>query len=180
MALDGLLLHQVQKELQSFLPAKLTKLQQISDTELLFTIRTQKGTRRLMISLHSVYNRINLTQESYTTMETPGNFLMLLRKQIDGGILRSLNQVGLDRILHMVIEARDELGDIHDRHLYIELMGKYANMILVDEEGHILDALKRIPPFENNRRTIHPGALYQLPAPHTGKQIPIIMKNRSK
>ena len=64
MALDGLLLHQVQKELQSFLPAKLTKLQQISDTELLFTIRTPKGTRRLMISLHSVYNRINLTQES--------------------------------------------------------------------------------------------------------------------
>ena len=172
MALDGLLLHQVQKELQSFLPAKLTKLQQISDTEMLFTIRTPKGTRRLMISLHSVYNRINLTQESYTTMETPGNFLMLLRKQIDGGILRSLNQVGLDRILHMVIEARDELGDIHDRHLYIELMGKYANMILVDEEGHILDALKRIPPFENNRRTIHPGALYQLPAPHTGKQDP--------
>ena len=103
MALDGLLLHQVQKELQSFLPAKLTKLQQISDTELLFTIRTPKGTRRLMISLHSVYNRINLTQESYTTMEAPGNFLMLLRKQIDGGILRSLNQVGLDRILHMVI-----------------------------------------------------------------------------
>lgn len=172
MALDGLLLHQVQKELQSFLPAKLTKLQQISDTELLFTIRTPKGTRRLMISLHSVYNRINLTQESYTTMEAPGNFLMLLRKQIDGGILRSLNQVGLDRILHMVIEARDELGDIHDRHLYIELMGKYANMILVDEEGHILDALKRIPPFENNRHTIHPGALYQLPAPHTGKQDP--------
>ena len=172
MALDGLLLHQVQKELQSFLPAKLTKLQQISDTELLFTIRTPKGTRRLMISLHSVYNRINLTQESYTTMETPGNFLMLLRKQIDGGILRSLNQIGLDRILHMVVEARDELGDIHDRHLYIELMGKYANMILVDEQGRILDALKRIPPFENNRRTIHPGALYQLPAPHTGKQDP--------
>ena len=51
-------------------------------------------------------------------------------------------------------------------------MGKYANMILVDEQGRILDALKRIPPFENNRRTIHPGALYQLPAPHTGKQDP--------
>ena len=52
MALDGLLLHQVQKELHEFLPAKLTKLQQISDTELLFTIRTTKGTRRLMISLY--------------------------------------------------------------------------------------------------------------------------------
>lgn len=172
MALDGLLLHQVQKELSTFLPAKLVKLQQISDTELLFTIRTPKGNRKLMISLHSVYNRINITEESYTTMETPGNFLMLLRKQIDGGIIRSLTQVSLDRVLDMVIEARDELGDVHERHLYIELMGKYANMILVDESGRILDALKRIPPFENNKRTIHPGAMFQLPAPHTEKQDP--------
>ena len=76
MALDGFSSTGTERAAE-FLPAKFTKLQQISDTELLFTIRTPKGTRRLMISLHSVYNRINLTQESYTTMETPGNFLML-------------------------------------------------------------------------------------------------------
>lgn len=172
MALDGLLLHQITNELCEYLPAKLTKMQQISDTELLFTLRSQKGTQKLLVSLHSVYNRINITQESYATMETPSNFLMLLRKQIDGGILRSLTQIGYDRVLHAVIEARDELGDIHDRHMYIELMGKYANLILVDENGYIIDALKRIPPFENNKRTIHPGAVFQLPAPHTGKQDP--------
>ena len=92
-----------------------------------------------MISLHSVYNRINITKESYTTLEVPGNFVMLLRKQIDGGIIRSMEQIGLDRILHMEIEARNEMGDIHIKHFYVELMGKYANVVLVDEEERIID-----------------------------------------
>lgn len=172
MALDGLFLQQIQKELQTYFPAKLTKLQQISSSELLFTIRTSTGNQKLLISLHSVYNRINLTDASYTTMECPGNFIMLLRKQIDGAILRSIEQIGLDRILHVEIDARNEMGDHHTLHLYIELMGKYANMILVHADGKIIDALKRIPPFENNKRTIHPGALFQLPAPHNDKQDP--------
>ena len=172
MALDGLLLHQLQKEINTYLPAKLLKIQQISDAELLFTLRTQKGNQKLMISLHSVYNRIHFTQQSYTTMETPGNFTMLLRKLIDGGIIRSCKQLGLDRILHMIVEARNEMGDIHSYHFYIELMGKYANLVLVGEDNRIIDALKRIPPFENNRRTILPGAQFTLPAPHKDKQNP--------
>lgn len=172
MAIDGLLLRQLQKKIAQTLPAKLLKMQQISDTELLFTLRTQQGNQKLLISLHSVYNRINFTKESYTTMEVPSNFLMLLRKQIDGGIIHRMEQIGLDRILKMEIEARNELGDIHKKYLYIELMGKYANIILVDEDGRIIDALKRIPPFENSKRTILPGAIFTLPAAHTGKQDP--------
>lgn len=172
MALDGLLLHQLTKEISANIPAKINKIQALSDTELLFSLRTQQGNRKLMISLHSVYNRINFTNETYTTLEIPTNFIMLLRKQMDGGIIRSIEQIGLDRILHMVVEARNELGDIHEKHIYIELMGKYANFILVDEKEHIIDALKRIPPFENSKRTIHPGALYQLPAAHAGKKNP--------
>lgn len=172
MAIDGLLLQQLTTQINEYIPAKLTKLQQISDTEILFVLRTAKGNRRLIISTHSVYNRISITEESYTTLETPGNFVMLLRKQMDGGIIRSLTQIGLDRILKMEIEARNELGDIHIKTLYIELMGKYANMVLVDEEGRIIDAMKRIPPFENNRRTIHPGAMFVLPTPHSDKKDP--------
>ena len=76
MAIDGLLLRQLRIEIAQALPAKLLKLQQISDTELLFTLRTQTGNQKLLISLHSVYNRINFTKESYTTMEVPSNFLM--------------------------------------------------------------------------------------------------------
>lgn len=174
MAFDGIVLHAIQLELQAYLPAKITKIQQISDTEILFTLRSAQGTKRLLISLHSVYNRINITEQRYTTMEIPGNFVMLLRKQCDGGIIKRLKQIGLDRVLHMEIEARNELGDIHTKHMYIELMGKYANCILVDEDERIIDALKRIPPFENNKRTIHPGAVFHLPAPHLHKRDPFV------
>lgn len=174
MAIDGIVLRQITKELQAAMPAKINKIQQLSDTEIIFQLRTVQGGKKLMISTHSVYNRINYTKEGYTTLETPSNFVMLLRKQIDGGIIKALTQVGLDRILHLEIEARNELGDIHQKHLYIELMGKYANMVFVGEDGRIIDALKRIPPFENNKRTIHPGAMYALPAPHMNKQDPFI------
>lgn len=174
MAIDGIVLHTITQELQRLMPAKINKIQQLSDTELIFHLRTSNGGKKLMISTHSVYNRINITEQSYTTMDAPGNFVMLLRKQIDGGIIKRLSQIGLDRILHMEIEARDELGDIHQKHLYIELMGKYANIVFVEEDEHIIDALKRIPPFENNKRTIHPGAVYVLPAPHIGKKDPFV------
>ena len=172
MALDGLLLHQISSELKEYLPCKISKIQNISDVELLWTLRTTKGNRRLLTSFHSTYNRLHLTQASYTTMETPSNFVMLLRKQLDGGFIRRIEQVGLDRVLHIDVEARDELGDLHMRTLYAELMGKYANLVLVNAEGIIVDALKRIPVFENSKRLIHPGARYALPAQDMRKHDP--------
>lgn len=125
MALDGLLLHQISSELKEYLPCKISKIQNISDVELLWTLRTTKGNRRLLTSFHSTYNRLHLTQASYTTMETPSNFVMLLRKQLDGGFIRRIEQVGLDRVLRIDVEARDELGDLHMRTLYAELMGGF-------------------------------------------------------
>lgn len=172
MALDGLLLHQISSELKEYLPCKISKIQNISDVELLWTLRTTKGNRRLLTSFHSTYNRLHLTQASYTTMETPSNFVMLLRKQLDGGFIRRIEQVGLDRVLRIDVEARDELGDLHMRTLYAELMGKYANLVLVNAEGIIVDALKRIPVFENSKRLIHPGARYALPAQDMRKHDP--------
>ena len=172
MALDGLLLYQIQEDLQEILPCRINKIQNISDVELLWTLRSAHQTHRLLISLHSTYNRIHLTQANYTTLESPTNFVMLLRKQIEGGFIRKIEQIGLDRVLKIAIEARDELGDLHMHDLYVELMGKYANLILVNEEGIIVDALKRIPVFENNQRLIHPGAHYTLPKQDERKQDP--------
>ena len=172
MALDGLLLHQISSELNEYLPCKISKIQNISDVELLWTLRTPQGSRKLLTSFHSTYNRIHLTRASYTTLESPSNFVMLLRKQLDGGFIRRIEQIGLDRVLQLKIEVRDELGDLHMRTLYAELMGKYANLVLVDEEDIITDALKRIQVFENSKRLIHPGARYVLPAQDMRKRDP--------
>ena len=162
MALDGLLLHKIENELSNLVPIKINKCSQVSEHELLFHLRSKNQNYKLMISTHSQYNRINLTNEDYQSPLNVNNFAMILRKYIDSGHIVSIKQVGLDRLLDFEIVAYDDLTDRHVYHLFIELMGKYANVVLV-ENNRIIDALKRIPPFENNVRTIYPGSEFTYP-----------------
>ena len=109
MAFDGLVMHQLCKELQVLVPGKINKIQQISDTEILFTIRAGSTNYKLMISAHSTYNRIHLTNRTYHTMDIPSSFVMVLRKHINGAIIQKIQQEGLDRIITIVLQARNEL-----------------------------------------------------------------------
>ena len=171
MALDGIILAQLCDEMKEALPLRINKIYQISNTELLFFLRG-KEKKNLLISAHSQYNRISFTNKSYPTPESPSPFVMLLRKHLENGMIISIEQGELDRWLDITIMIRNEIGDKVQRHLYVELMGKYANVILVDENNKILDALKRIPPFQNNQRTIQPGALFKKPKAQENKQNP--------
>lgn len=162
MALDGLLLHKLSTELQELVPMKINKCSQVSEQEVLFQIRSHNHNYKLMISTHSQYNRINLTEEDYQSPLNVSSFAMILRKYIEGGHIIKITQLGLDRLLDLEIKAYDDLSDAHTYHLYVELMGKYANLVLV-ENNKIIDALKRIPPFENNVRAIFPQIEFTLP-----------------
>lgn len=159
MAFDGIFLRQIIKQLDVLNNARVNKIYQISDTEILFMLHNQKK-YQLMISCHSSFNRIHLTEHSYPTRDIPSSFIMLLRKHLEGGTIIDIRQAELDRYLIISVANRNQLGDKVIYQLYVELMGKYANLILV-LDGRILDALKRIPPFENTRRTIQPGALFK-------------------
>ena len=160
MAFDGIFLRQIVKQLQSVDGSHINKIYQISDTEILFILYQQKKFQ-LMVSCHSSYNRIHLTEREYPTRNNPSNFIMLMRKYLEGGTITSIEQAGLDRYLVISVANRNEIGDRITIDVYVELMGKYANLILVSD-GRIIDALKRIPPFENTKRTIHPGARFKV------------------
>lgn len=170
MAFDGIFLHQIVNQLQKIVTERIMKIYQISDTEILFILKGHYH-YQLMISAHSSYNRIHLTDRSYPTRTTPSNFIMLLRKHLEGGVITSIQQEGLDRYLVIEVASRNELGDRVFLQLYVELMGKYANLILVSD-GRIIDALKHIPPFENTIRTIQPGAKFVPTAPQKNKLDP--------
>lgn len=163
MALDGLLLYKIKEEIKPILPAKINKIYMISNTELFFQLRAQGKKQNLLISCHSIYNRINITDREYPTPEEPSNFVMFLRKHLDGATIFDVEQHNYDRYLLFHIATRNELGDKVLLHLSVELMGKYANVILYNDENRIMDVLKRIPPFENNRRILQPGAIFRLP-----------------
>ncbi|MEA5026173.1 MAG: NFACT RNA binding domain-containing protein [Erysipelotrichaceae bacterium] len=163
MALDGIVLRKITDQLKTCLPARIIKINSISDTEILFQLKNANERFSLLISCHSQFNRINLTDKKYPIPSEPSNFVMLLRKHLENGLLASIEQGGLDRYLTMTIHTHNEIGDPISRFLFIELMGKYANIILTDETLKILDALKRIPPFENTKRTLQPGAVFTFP-----------------
>lgn len=173
MALDGILLHKIIPELASSLPMRIQKIYQVSTTEVLFQVHTNNGKKQLLISTHSEYNRLLFTTRNYPTPKEPGNFVMLLRKYLEGGIIEEITQAGLDRWCTMKIRRRNTLGDVEYIPLYVELMGKYANVILVGADGKIIDALKRIPPFENQKRVIQPNVLFT-PTPPQDKKDPFI------
>ena len=139
MAFDGIFLQQTVKQLQKAVGERIVKIYQISDTEVLFMLKGYYSLQ-LMVSTHSSYNRIHFTDKKYPTRAIPSNFIMLLRKYLEGGIITSLQQAGLDRYLIIKVNNRNDIGDKIQLELYVELMGKYANIILV-HEGKIIDAL---------------------------------------
>ena len=70
---------------------------------------------------------------------------------------------GLERLLYLDFDAANELGDKVRLSLVIEIMGKYSNIILVDGQGKIVDALKRVDEEMSSQRLVQPGLAYELP-----------------
>lgn len=164
MALDGIILNKVKENLNSHLPIRINKINSTSSTEVIFNIHADNIRKNLVISLHSVYNYISISNLNYTNFEEPSTFVMVLRKHLTNGIITSIKQYDYDRYLLLNIKALDELYDEKEYLLSVELMGKYANLILVDKaSGKIIDALKKIPPYQNSKRTILQGAIFTLP-----------------
>lgn len=169
MALDGILLHKIIPLLEESLPMRIQKIWQVSNTEVLFQVHGNHGKQQLLISTHSEYNRLLMTTRNYPTPNEPGNFVMILRKYLEGGTIISIEQAELDRWCTFTIKHHNTLGDLETLQMYVELMGKYANIILVNPEGKIIDALKRIPPFENSKRVIQPNAMFVPTEPQNKK-----------
>lgn len=164
MALDGLLLAGIVRKLEPLTGSKISKIQNLSDEEVLFNIHGKNGTFRLVINTHSNTNRLYLAKSASDFLQTPSNFVMVLRKYLTQGIITEIEQAGFDRLVRFGIQGHNELGDTRYYDLYAELMGKYANLVLVDRQNEtIVDSLKRIPVYENTKRLIHPGAPYTLP-----------------
>ena len=163
MALDGIILSKIKEDLEAYLPIRINRISQTSATEVVFNVHADNVRTNLAISLHSNYNHICLSNKNYTTYNDPSTFVMVLRKYLLNGIIYRIEQFGYDRYLLLHVRARNELYDEKEYVLSVELMGKYANLILVSDENRIIDALKKIPPYENTRRTILPGAAFTLP-----------------
>ena len=110
MAFDGMFLRQIVRQLQPLVMSRVNKIYLVSDTEVLVNLKGQER-YQLMVSCHSSYNRIHLTDRQYPTRTTPSNFIMVMRKYVEGGTILSIEQAGLDRYLIITVGNRNEIGD---------------------------------------------------------------------
>ena len=164
MAYDGIMMHQVKKSLiDTIQSGRINKIYQISKYELLFQVRANRKNYQLLISSHPMYARVQLTSLTYPTPEAPNPLTMLFRKLLEGGYIKEIEQIDLDRILKITFACHNELGDAIEYILFIEIMGKHSNIILVGKNNKIIDCIKHISPSMNTERFLQPGALYQLP-----------------
>lgn len=170
MALDGTLLRQIKHELEGCLiGARIDKIHQFSREEMIFVLRlpqpTEDGARsvKLYLSAGADSPRVHLTSSSFENPKTPPMFCMLMRKYLGSAKLTEIKQIGLDRILHIVFETRNEMGDLINLTVAIEIMGRHSNIILIGEDGRVIDSIKRIDDTMSSVRPILPGVRYTLP-----------------
>jgi predicted ribosome quality control (RQC) complex YloA/Tae2 family protein len=173
MSFDGLFTKAMVKELSILKGGRINKIHQPYKNEIIMTIRANGKNHKMLISAHPSYARIQLTSEPYENPNEPPMFCMLLRKHLEGYFLEDVRQIGLDRIIVFDIKGRNEIGDISYKQLYVEIMGRHSNIVLVDKEkGMILDSVKHVSSAVNSFRTVLPGAEYKLP-PEQDKRNPL-------
>lgn len=164
MALDGVVISNIVKELDSSLSGgRINKIAQPEKDELLLTIKNNRDTYRLLISAGASLPLIYLTDENKVSPMTAPNFCMLLRKHLNSARIISITQPGLERIVDMKIEHLNELGDLCIKHLMVELMGKYSNIIFIDDNNRIVDSIKHVSAMVSSVREVLPGREYFIP-----------------
>ena len=173
MSFDGFFLHHMTEELRrELLGGRIQKINQPFEQELVLQIRSNRQSHKLLLSAHSVFGRVQLTDTTFENPAVPNTFIMVMRKYLQGAVIEAIQQVENDRILEISVSNKNEIGDSVAVTLVIEIMGKHSNIILLDKaSGKIIEAIKHVGFSQNSYRTILPGSTYVAP-PQTGSLNP--------
>ncbi|MFI3251758.1 MAG: NFACT family protein, partial [bacterium] len=160
MALDGIFINKLINELNNLVGSKINKIYQLGSDEFLFNLKGY-DTSKLLISTNASNYRIHKTTKTYSTPKQPSSFVMFLRKHLEGGVIKNIYQISLDRIIVLTILKHNELRDIEEKNIIVELVGKASNLILCDKEFKIIDSWKHVINVENDK-VIIPKSTYKI------------------
>ena len=170
MPIDGCFIHYLTNELNNeILNFKINKIYQPAPLEIVFQLRGKNSdglilNKQLLISSKLDAPRIHLLTKKISNPEVPNNFCMLLRKYIERGVIKKIVQYQNDRLIEMHITAYNELDDENTFILIFEIMGRNSNIIVLNSDFTIIDAIRKLPPTFDNTRIILPHAKYTFPA----------------
>ncbi len=163
MALDGLTLGFIARELNDKLAGgRVDRVQQPEKDMVVLAIRAGGQNHRLLINANPTGTRLHLTDKPYESLPEAPVFCMLMRKHLVSGRVLGISQLHGDRLLRIDISAYDDLGELREKQLYFEAMGRHSNLSLV-QDGIIVDCLRHVTDDMSRVRRMLPGAAFELP-----------------
>lgn len=177
MPIDGLFFNKLLTEIaDDLIDAKINRIHQPDKNTVTMKLsRRQRGSFTLLLSTHPQNAGIHIATASKENPKSPPLFAMVLRKYLEGGHILSISQQGLDRVAELVIEGRNEIGEIEKKHLFLEIMGKHSNLILTDDSLSILGAMKQFGSSVSRYRQVLPHISY-MPPPPQEKENPFLLE----
>ena len=158
MPMDGLTVGFAARELNEMLRGgRIDKITQPERDTVVLVIRAGGVNHRLLLCASPNNARCHLTMGTYSNPLEPPSLCMLMRKQLTGARITEIRQVGGDRVVHVDMDAVNELGDHVLRRLVLEIMGRHSNLLLLDEDERILEATRHVNPEMSRVRQIQPG-----------------------
>ena len=168
MAFDGITVAGLCRELQDSLTGgRVYKIAQTDKNELVLTVRPSAerggGQVRLYLSADPSLPLVYLTKVSRQAPLQAPAFCMLLRKHLQNARIISIVQPGLERIIRILFEHRNEMGDLCTHVLVVEIMGKHSNIIFLNDEETIVDSIRHVSSLVSSVREVLPGRPYFIP-----------------
>lgn len=163
MAFDGIVTKKIVDELQNIQDYKIDKIYQPDKNTVILGLYGNYTNVSILACISSNNYRIHLTTNLVKNPTIAPNFCMLLRKHILGYKIKAIYTKSLERIVFIELENLENPDKPIYKTLVIELMGKHSNIILLDENRIIIDALRHTSVEENAQRDIYPTSRYYEP-----------------
>lgn len=165
MPLDAICVRALASDLNNSMSGfRVDKVTQPEKDEIVLHLHGNGQTRRLLLSANTNTARVQFVQEARENPEKPPMFCMLLRKHLIGGRFTIASTPEYpERIISITFAVIDELGDSTTRTLHCELIGRYSNIILTDNDNRIIDCLRRVDLEMSALRQVLPGLFYRVP-----------------
>ncbi|WP_297964774.1 NFACT family protein [uncultured Anaerovibrio sp.] len=163
MSLDGISMHPLAIELdRAITGGRIDRINQPNKQSVILSVRQPGRNLLVHISINPQNPAVHLIERAPDNPPEPPMFCMVLRKHIETARIARVYQYSLDRIIILDMDVLAAGGQIVTKSLVVELMGKYSNIILVQEEN-IIDVLRRVGTNSSRIRTLLPGDPYVLP-----------------
>jgi predicted ribosome quality control (RQC) complex YloA/Tae2 family protein len=166
MPLDAICVQGLVRELnERTVGGRIDKIYQPDKEEIILSIRSAQGNCKLMLTASASAPRLHLIELERENPAVPPMFCMLLRKHLQGSKICGITQPDWERMAVIELDTTDEMGVSTKKYLICEMMGKYSNIILCDQDKRILDAIRRVDGDVSGKRQVLPGLFYRMPPP---------------